>query len=119
MKFVQANKEKQLQKKLWIGLIVLALLSPLGLLLPRLFNAEEAWGEWGPETLRKLLGYVPERLRQTADIWKAPFAGYSPAPDHPSLLFQVAGYILSALLGLVLILFVIYMFKRFLTKHAD
>ena len=52
-------------KKVWIGIAVLALLSPLGLILPAAFNAGGAWGEWSAEELRKLIGYVPagfERL---------------------------------------------------------
>ena len=32
--------------KLWIGLGVLAIASPLGLYLPDTFKAGEAWGEW-------------------------------------------------------------------------
>lgn len=51
------------QKKLWIGLIILALLTPLGIILPEKFKAGGAWGEWGPEALEKLIGYVPAGLR--------------------------------------------------------
>ena len=52
------------QKKLWIGLFIMALLTPLGVLLPEKFKAEEAWGEWGAEKLEKVLGYVPEGLKK-------------------------------------------------------
>ena len=65
------------QKKLWIGVIVLALLTPLGTLLPEKFKAAEAWGEWGTDKLEKLLGYVPEGLRKLANFWKAPIISIS------------------------------------------
>ena len=35
--------------KLWIGMIVLICLSPLGLLIPEHFKAGAAWGEWGAD----------------------------------------------------------------------
>jgi hypothetical protein len=31
------------QKKLWIGLAIMALLTPLGIYLPKKFNAGDAW----------------------------------------------------------------------------
>ena len=67
----------QSQKRLWIGLIILAFLSPLGIILPEMFKAGDAWGEWSTETLQKVLGYVPEGLRKYSDIWKAPMPDYS------------------------------------------
>ena len=55
---------KRLEKRLWLWLFVMALLSPLGIILPGKFDAEGAWGEWGADTLEKLLGYVPERFKE-------------------------------------------------------
>ena len=71
----------KIQKKLWIGLIIMALLSPLGIILPALFSSGDAWGEWGTETLEKLLGYVPEGLKKYADLWKAPVPDYNPGGE--------------------------------------
>jgi hypothetical protein len=34
-------------KRLWCGLLVLILISPLGLILPGVFKSGAAWGEWG------------------------------------------------------------------------
>ena len=48
-----------LTKKLWIGIGVLIVLSPLGLILPDHFKAGSAWGEWGLEEIQKMTGYVP------------------------------------------------------------
>jgi len=38
--------------KLWIGLGILILFLPLGLFLPSLFKAGDAWGEWSMETVK-------------------------------------------------------------------
>jgi len=108
----------RLQKRLWIGLLVMALLSPLGIILPRVFRAEGAWGEWAPGTLVKLLGYLPEGLRRTAETWKAPMAQYSLNAGNRSLLFQICCYVLSGLLGLVLVSLLIYLLSRSLFRHG-
>ena len=88
------------QKKLWIGLLIMALMTPLGILLPKLFRAEDAWGEWGADQVEKLLGYVPEGLKKMADLWKAPFADYQVGGDDSSMTFQVVSYIISGLIGI-------------------
>jgi len=81
-------------KKLWLGLGVLILLSPLGILIPDHFKAGGAWGEWGAEEIQTMLGYVPEGLKRLGELWKAPLPDYGLAGLPPSL-----GYILSAVLG--------------------
>jgi hypothetical protein len=94
---------KPFQKRLWGGLVILALISPLGMVLPQWLGSRDAWGEWGIETLEKLLGYVPEGLRQTADLWKAPVADYQFWGEKVPLEIQIASYIMSGLLGIVLV----------------
>jgi hypothetical protein len=88
------------QKKLWIGLLIMALMTPLGILLPKIFKAEEAWGEWGADQVEKLIGYVPEGLKKLADLWRAPLPDYSFGGDDSSLAFQVLSYIISGLIGM-------------------
>jgi len=105
------------QKKLWIGLIIMALLSPVGLILPEKFNAGDAWGEWGTEALEKLLGYVPEGLRRYADLWKAPISDFSLGGQNASTGLQALGYIVSGLLGMVAVALVVYGISKFLAKH--
>ena len=63
--------------KLWLGLGLLILMSPLGVLLPKLAKAGGAWGEWSVEELRSLLGYVPLRLGQLRGVWAALLPDYS------------------------------------------
>jgi hypothetical protein len=106
------------QKKLWIGLLIMALLTPLGILLPEKFKAEEAWGEWGTEKLEKLLGYVPEGLKKLADFWKAPIPDYNFGAEGASVTLQAISYVASGLLvigGCALVLFIV---SRFMAKHG-
>lgn len=105
------------QKKLWIGLFILTLLTPLGVILPAKFKAGGAWGEWGPEELEKLVGYVPEGLKRLTDLWKAPVRDYNFGGEGASMAVQVISYIASGLIGILATALVIYMISRLLLKH--
>ena len=104
-------------KKLWIGLFILALLTPLGVILPAKFNAGGAWGEWGPEELEKLIGYVPEGLKKLADLWKAPIPDYNFGGEGASLAVQVISYIVSGILGILTVAGVIYVISKLIVKR--
>jgi hypothetical protein len=106
------------QKKLWIGLLVMALLTPLGILLPEKFKAEEAWGEWGMQKLEKLVGYVPDGLKRLVDLWKAPVSDYNFGDAGASTTVQVVSYIASGLLGIGVCVFVVFMVSRFIARHG-
>lgn len=106
------------QKKLWIGLLIMALLTPLGILVPEAFKAGDAWGEWGIEKLEKFLGYVPEGLRKLADFWKAPIPDYNFGGEGASMTLQTISYIASGLLGIGICAFVAYVISRFIAKHG-
>jgi cobalt/nickel transport system permease protein len=80
---------------LWVGMAVLAVASPLGLLAPG-----TAWGEWGVEELTKLgLQSVPSGLEKLSTLWGAPFADY----EISFLGNMNLGYIFSAILGIFLV----------------
>jgi hypothetical protein len=106
------------QKKLWIGLLIMALFTPLGIVLPEKFRAEEAWGEWGIDKLEKLVGYVPEGLKKLADLWKAPISDYNFGGEGASMTVQAISYIASGLLGIGVCAFVVFMISRFMAKHG-
>ncbi len=106
------------QKRLWAGLLIMALLTPLGILLPEKFKAEAAWGEWGAEKLEKLLGYVPEGLKKLADFWKAPVPDYNVGGEGASKTLQAISYIASALLGIGVCALIVYTISRFMAKHG-
>lgn len=106
-----------LQKKLWLGLCIMAGLTPLGLILPELFNAGDAWGEWGTKTLENLLGYIPEGLKRTAEIWRAPFPDYNFSSEEDTLAKRAIFYLISGIIGLVVVGGVVYLISKIWMKH--
>jgi cobalt/nickel transport protein len=105
------------QKKLWIGLAIMALLTPLGIYLPEKFKAGDAWGEWGTDKIRELLGYVPEGLNKLADFWKAPVPDYNFGGENAAMSTQVISYIISGIIGIAAGVILIYVITKFLIKH--
>jgi cobalt/nickel transport system permease protein len=94
-------------RRLWAVLVVLAIVSPLGLLAPG-----TAWGEWGKEELAKMgLKAIPEGIAQLSVIWGAPLQGY----NLPGLGNSNLGYILSAFLGILIVSVVAWLFTKILT----
>ena len=77
-----------------IALLVLIAISPIGILLT--WNFGDAWGEWG-----NVGGWTPRQY------WNAPLPDYG-FFDWSSPLMASIGYILSAVIGTVLILGIFY-----------
>ena len=76
-----------------IGILVLA--TPLGLLA----NGT-AWGEWGTEEIKSFIGFVPKGMEEG-------FKFNSLIPDYSlGNLKEYLGYIISALLGVIIILII-------------
>jgi len=106
------------QRKLWIGLLIMALLTPLGVLLPKTFDAGKAWGEWGTDKLGQLIGYVPEGLKKLADLWKAPVPDYNFGGEEASITVQVISYVASGLLGIAACALVTLAVWRLIKRHG-
>jgi len=105
-------------RPLWIALLALALLSPLGLYLPSLFEAGAAWGEWGVEEIRTLLGYTPAGMARSAELWRAPLPDYAlPGQENAPLSRLGASYVLSALVGIGCTAGAAYLAARWLTRR--
>jgi cobalt/nickel transport protein len=105
------------QKKLWTGLAIMALLTPLGIYLPEKFKAGDAWGEWGTDKIQELLGYVPAGLKNLADFWKAPVPDYSFGGENAAMSTQIISYIISGIIGIAAGAVLIYVITKFLIKH--
>lgn len=106
--------------KFWIGLVVLIILSPLGLILPAHFKAGGAWGEWGTDEMKKLVGYVPEGLEKLSDLWKAPVPDYAfKGWEEKGLSHLSFAYIISAALGICIIILVVTVIGKILSKKGD
>jgi cobalt/nickel transport system permease protein len=102
-------------RPLWLALAVLMMATPLGILA-----AGTAWSEWStkdlqnPQTRQQIVAAsgnqtlpsrVPEGLKKLSSIWTAPMPAYSPA----FLKSASFGYLLSAMMGTGLILFVVFL----------
>ncbi|MDQ5987962.1 MAG: hypothetical protein CSYNP_03710 [Syntrophus sp. SKADARSKE-3] len=109
---------KSFERKLWIGLAIMALFSPLGVILPEKMDSRGAWGEWNVEALQQMLGYVPEGLRRLTNIWSAPIAGYNFGNEQADLLVKVISYVISGMIGLVAVAIVMYFISRLMIKNG-
>jgi cobalt/nickel transport system permease protein len=107
---IKADATRKKESKLWIlwgALGVLALATPLGLLA-----SGTAWGEWGVDELKNMgLGFIPQGLEKLAGWWPAPLPDYG----FPRM-GAVIGYILSAVVGIALIVFLLWMLGRRLSR---
>jgi len=93
-----------------IGLVLLIILAPLGLLA-----VGETFGEWGSEELKEKLGYVPMGLEGLSSLWRAPIPDYA-LPDDESQTGLAAAYILSAVIGVVICGGVLYLIGKKVAK---
>ncbi len=88
-------------RPLLAALAVMALLTPVGLYFPEIMKAGGAWGEWGVNEIRRLVGYAPREMARTADAWKAPLPGYAlPGQGNAPLPRRSLSYVLSAFVGI-------------------
>jgi cobalt/nickel transport system permease protein len=107
---IKADAPGKREGKLWLlwgalGLAVLA--TPLGLLA-----SGTAWGEWGIAELESMgLGFIPQGLEKLEGWWPAPIPDYG----FPRM-GAVIGYIMSAVLGVVLVGFLLWMFGKWLSR---
>jgi hypothetical protein len=103
--------------KLWIGVGILGIVSPLGLFLPDHFKAGSAWGEWGAEEVQELIGYIPAGLNRLATLWSAPLPDYAFVGwEEQSLAGLSLAYIFSAIVGIMLCVGVAFMLGSILSK---
>lgn len=106
--------------KLWIGIAILIILSPLGLILPEHFKAGSAWGEWGVDEIQKLVGYVPQGLEKLSSLWNAPIPDYAfKGWEEKGLMHLSFAYIISAVVGIIITVLVVLLIGRMLAKRDD
>ena len=105
--------------KLWIGIVVLIALSPLGLILPGHFKAGSAWGEWGVEEIQKLVGYIPKGLGKLSGLWNAPIPGYAfKGWEEKGLSLLSFAYIISAIVGIIITVIAVLLIGKILAKKG-
>jgi len=99
-------------RNLAIGLTLLIILAPLGLLA-----VGETFGEWGPEELQEKLGFVPPGLEQLSGLWNAPMSDYAFPGDGESMTVSAAAYILSGVIGAVVCGSLLYVVGKKVAKN--
>jgi len=106
--------------KLWIGMAVLTVLSPLGLFLPEHFKAGSAWGEWDVDEIENLVGYVPKGLARLSTIWNAPMPDYAlKGWEEKGLPHLSLSYIISAVAGIVIVSALAWLVGKILAKKGE
>jgi cobalt/nickel transport protein len=108
----------KLQKKILIILLLLCLLTPAGILFPMFFNAGDAWGEWSAQTLKDLIGYVPQGLAKYSDIWRAPITDYNINGADKSIIHQSGYYIVCGITGATLTYVVMLIISRIIVRNG-
>jgi cobalt/nickel transport protein len=103
--------------KLWIGLGALAVLSPIGLYLPDKLKAGSAWGEWGADEIKDLIGYIPTGLEKLSSLWNAPLPDYAfKGWENLGLKHLSLAYIVSAIVGIGLCVGLAFVLGKLLSK---
>ena len=57
----------KLTRNLAIGLVLLIIIAPIGLIA-----SGTAYGEWASDELNDKIGYVPQGFEELSDLWHAP-----------------------------------------------
>lgn len=103
-------------RKMWIGIGILALLSPLGIIVPKWFGAGGAWGEWGLDEIEKITGFVPAGMKRLAETWKAPLSDYAVPGQGRGLPGESLGYILTGIIGIAFTGGAMYILAKLLAR---
>jgi hypothetical protein len=107
-------------KKLWTGLGILIILSPIGLILPDRFKAGSAWGEWGSDEMQALVGYIPQGLKRLSSLWNAPLPDYAfKGWEEKGLSHLSLAYIVSAVVGMAIIVIAAFSIGKLLARKGD
>jgi len=94
---------RPLTKKLWLGMGILVILTPLGLILPGYFKAGGAWGE-----------------KKIWALWNAPMPDYSfKGWEGKGLVISSFAYIVSAIVGIVIIAGIVFWVGKMLARNNE
>jgi hypothetical protein len=105
--------------KLMIGLGALAVLSPIGLILPEIAKAGSAWGEWGADEISAVAGYVPAGLAKLSALWSAALPDYAfPGWEDKGLGSLSLAYVASAVIGIALCAGACFLLGKLLAKKG-
>jgi cobalt/nickel transport protein len=107
-------------KKYLIFLGILAILSPIGILLPDYFKAGDSWGEWSVKTVQKDTGLELPGMKKDDTLYKAPIKDYKLGKEKDGSLSKLSlDYIFSAFAGVVIILLVTFVFTKLMSGKKN
>jgi hypothetical protein len=92
---------------------VVIILTPLGLLA-----SGTAYGEWAPDEVKQILGYIPQGMAGSTSWWHAVMPDYSLPKLGSNMFSHSLAYILSALVGVVMISVLIILLAKMTQKMA-
>ena len=96
------------------------MLSPLGLLLPAHFRAGAAWGEWGTQEIKGLVGYIPLGLSKLSSWWEPLIPEYAfKGWEEKGLPHLSFAYIMSAVVGILITAGVVILIGKALAKKSE
>jgi cobalt/nickel transport system permease protein len=108
-------------RRLWLGVALLMLLTPLGILA-----AGKAWSEWSPAEFTAAgsqaqvaaaatmpAATIPAGMQRLANLWTAPFPAYAPTFVKSAAF----GYLLSAMFGVGFLLALSLLVQRYLERR--
>jgi hypothetical protein len=100
-------KINKLHKKILIILLLLCLITPIGIL-----------GEWSAQTVKELIGYVPQGLAKYSGIWKAPITDYTINGSDTSVVHQSGYYIVSGIIGATITYVVMLLISKLIIRNG-
>lgn len=104
--------------KLWIAIIILIVLSPLGIILPAKFGAGSAWGEWSTLEVQKMTGHTPSDMENLSDKWKAPIPDYALKNQSKApIAKQSISYVISAIIGVAVVVLLSLLVGKAIAKR--
>lgn len=92
-------------KPLWVVVVMLIILTPLGLIA-----GGAPWGEWTAKEFSKLIGYVPAGMDALSGRWSGLVPGYGASASGG--MKPVLYYMFSAAIGSAAVVFAIYLWGR-------
>jgi hypothetical protein len=104
--------------RLWKIIVLLVIISPVGLILPYMFKAGSAWGEWSSEEIKELVGYIPAGLEKLSSLWNPILPDYNfKGWEERSILHQSIAYIVSGLIGVAIVSAVTILIGRLISRR--
>lgn len=98
----------KMTRNIIIVLAVLVVLTPIGLIA-----SGETFGEWNAQVLKEKIGYLPSGFGSLSGMWNAPMAEYG----IPGLGNATVGYLLSAIVGVLICVGALYVFGKLVVKN--